>query len=68
MLIHQMSLLHLSNSLAEYGFYKTIFSQMQLLIVSRYVRNFIEKSHANQAVCCSLSHSVFCSRSISGLM
>ena len=39
-----------------------------LQIVSIFVRNFIEKSHANQAVCCSLSHSVFCSRSISGLM
>ena len=37
-------------------------------IVSIFVRNFIEKSHVNQAVFCSLSHSVFCSRSISGLM
>ena len=38
------------------------------LIASRIVRNFFEKSHANQAAFCSLSHSIFCSRRVSALM
>jgi len=37
-------------------------------IASRIVRNFFEKSHANQAAFCSLSHSIFCSRRVSALM
>lgn len=46
----------------------TLYSSSFTLIVSIFVRNFIEKSHANQAASCSLSHSIFCSRSISALM
>ena len=42
--------------------------RQQLLIASRIVRNFFEKSHANQAAFCSLSHSIFCSRRVSALM
>ncbi|MCQ2613615.1 MAG: integrase core domain-containing protein [Treponemataceae bacterium] len=37
-------------------------------IVYNKVRNFFEKSHANQAAFCSLSHSIFCSRRVSALM
>ena len=38
------------------------------LIASRIVRNFFEKSHANQAAFCSLSHSFFCSRRASAVI
>ena len=37
-------------------------------IVSRFVRNFSEKSHSNQAAFCSFSNSIFCSRRVSALM
>lgn len=40
----------------------------QKKIASRFVRNFTEKSHANQAAFCSFSHSIFCSRRVSALM
>ena len=38
------------------------------LIASRFVRNFSEKSHSNQAAFCSFSKSIFCSRRVSALM
>lgn len=37
-------------------------------IASRFVRNFSEKSHSNQAAFCSFSKSIFCSRRVSALM
>ena len=37
-------------------------------IVSRNVRNFVEKSHEKQAAFCSFSSSIFCSRRVSALM
>ena len=40
----------------------------ELAIASRFVRNFSEKSHSNQAAFCSFSKSIFCSRRVSALM
>ena len=43
-------------------------SDRLLGIASRFVRNFSEKSHSNQAAFCSFSKSIFCSRRVSALM
>ena len=43
-------------------------SSFIIKIASRFVRNFFEKSHSNQAASCSFSHSIFCSRRVSALM
>ena len=42
--------------------------ETNLVIVSRNVRNFVEKSRSNQAAFCSFSSSIFCSRRVSALM
>ena len=44
------------------------FSFYTAVIASRFVRNFSEKSHSNQAAFCSFSKSIFCSRRVSALM
>lgn len=49
---------------ADWGF----FNLEQNMIASRFVRNFSEKSHSNQAAFCSFSKSIFCSRRVSALM
>ena len=51
-----------------YTFVGELYKKSEVQIVSRFVRNFIEKSHSNQAAFCSFSHSIFCSRSVSALM
>ena len=44
------------------------FIPIEVKIASRFVRNFSEKSHSNQAAFCSFSKSIFCSRRVSALM
>ena len=52
-------------SLLTFGFN---FFSFKIKIASRFVRNFSEKSHSNQAAFCSFSKSIFCSRGVSALM